>query len=230
MFKRISIIVVAFALAIWALNFLLSPSRTPSTDLNAENRQLFSKDLNKRLEKGQLVVVDDTKSDKYIQEDMSTYDLSKALAFARYKSEVLGKPLYIESKKTFKTDNHVAKVTPRDRRAWQELTLLEVDLKNAYELAHPNDTEGYATEKALDPKRTPEAMLKFIDRYADTNVVATALAHIEYCYCVAQDNAAKAIETYDMLEKKYSDKPFLVSLLPEYRQRAMDFRANKLKG
>ena len=130
----------------------------------------------------------------------------------------------------------MASVDPEDRRAWQELVLLEIQLKDTYSKAHPNDASGYSDQKALDPKKTPEVMLKFIDSHATTHIVATALAHIEYCYCIAQNNAAQAIATYDKLEKKYSALPenerpeYLLKLLPEYRTRAQQFRENKLKG
>ncbi|MDO5295953.1 MAG: hypothetical protein Q4F00_04795 [bacterium] len=235
--RNIYISIVIFIVAAVLINYYIVPRNVPSTNLSdSANRQLFSKDLNKRLNRGQLVVVDKDKSDKYIQEDFTTYDLGKAYAFARYKSEVLQQPLYVESKSTFNTGNSVASVDPEDRRAWQELVLLEIQLKDAYSKAHPKDTVGYSEQKALDPKKTPEAMLKFIDAHSKTHLVATALAHIEYCYCIAQNNAAQAIATYDNLEKKYSalqgdERPeYLLSLLPEYRNRAQKFRENKLKG
>lgn len=237
MFARVCYIVVIFAVAVWIVSMLFSPGIAPTTNLSdSGNRQLFSKNLISRLNKGLLVVVDKDKSDKYIQEDFSTYDLGKAYAFARYKSEMLQQPLFIENKKTFKTKKSVAKVNPEDRRAWQELVLLEIKLKTNYELAHPKDITGYGEQKALDPHRTPEAMIKFIHKHPNTHTVAVALAHIEYCYCIAQNNAAQAITTYDALEKKYStvegenSPKYLLELLPEYRQRAQDFRENKLKG
>ncbi|MBQ7567597.1 hypothetical protein IJT17_02195 [bacterium] len=224
-------------MTVLVVNYYLAPKTAPKTDLSDNaSRQLFSKNLSKRLDRGQLVVVDKDKSDKYIQEDFTTYDLGKAYAFARYKSEVLQQPLFVESKKTFKTSDSVASVDPEDRRAWQELVLLEIQLKDAYAIAHPKDITGYSEQKALDPKRTPAAMLKFIDAHPKTHIVATALAHIEYCYCIAQNNIAQAITTYDQLEKKYGalqgeDRPeYLLKLLPEYRDRAQKFRENKLKG
>ena len=223
--------ILIFLAAVWIFNLLISPTAPTTTDLSPGHRQLFSKDLKERLSKGQLVIVDEERSDKYIQEDMSTYDLGKALTFARYKSEVLQQPLFIESQKTFKGEEHVASVTPTDRRAWQDLTLIEVELKEAYAIAHPKDLKGYSEQKALDVVRTPPAMLKFIDKYPETHIVATALAHIEYCYCIVQNDGARAIATYNELEKKYKDNPnagYLLSLLPEYRQRAQEYRNKKL--
>lgn len=235
--RNLYISIAIFIVAVVLINYYSNPSSTPSTNLSDNaNRQLFSKDLNMRLNRGQLVVVDKDKSDKYIQEDFTTYDLGKAYAFARYKSEVLQQPLFVESKNTFNTNSSVASVDPEDRRAWQELVLLEIQLKDAYSKAHPNDAAGYSEQKALDPKKTPDAMMKFIDAHSKTHIVATALAHIEYCYCIAQNNAAQAIAAYDKLEKKYSavegdNRPeYLLTLLPEYRARAQKFRENKLKG
>ena len=235
--RRIILSVIIFALVVLTVNYLLAPKNTPRTDLSdSANHKLFSKNLNKRLDRGQLVVVDKDNSDKYIQEDFTTYDLGKAYSFARYKSEVLQQPLFVESKKTFNNEESVASVDPDDRRAWQELVLLEIQLKEKYSKAHAEDIRGYSSQKALDPQRTPAEMLKFIDAHPKTHGVATALAHIEYCYCIAQKNAAQAISTYNELEKKYSalkgeERPdYLLSILPEYRERAQEFRENKLKG
>lgn len=235
--RRFILSIVIFAAVVLVINYLVSPRGTPKTDLSdSASHQLFSKNLRKRLDRGQLVVVDKDNSDKYIQEDFTTYDLGKAYSFARYKSEVLQQPLFVESKKTFDNDDSVAIVYPDDRRAWQDLVLLEIQLKEKFSKKHPKDIYTYSSQEALDPQRTPAEMLKFIDSHPKTHVVATALAHIEYCYCIAQKNAAQAISTYDALEKKYGslkkeDRPeYLLSLLPEYRERAQEFRENKLKG
>lgn len=212
-----------FALVLWLAHSVFGPGAgTLSPRARGENR-LFEKDLQSRLRAGQLVVVDKTESDRYIHEDLSTHDLTKALTFARLKSEVLEQPLFIENEDTYGGDDKVAQVNPTDRKAWHELTLLEMDLKDEFARTHPQDLQGYLEERALDPQRTPQAMIEFIDRYPDSNLVSTALAHLEYTLCVARKDPRAAMAFYRDLAERHKDQPYLVGLLPEYNERAVEY-------
>ncbi len=215
-------ILLAFAAILWVAQAVFDPvDHGPARD---RPRRLFEKDLAAKLNRGLLVVVDAEESDRYIQEDLSTHDLTKALTFARLKSEVLERPLFIEDKQTFGTEASVARVNPTDRKAWQELTLLEMDLKRDFARRHPKDTKGYLEASALDPKRTPEAMVTFIDRYPDSQVASTALAHLEYALCVALKDPQRALAVYDKLASRHADQAYLLGLLPEYRNRARQYQ------
>jgi len=222
MLWRILKIALAFAAILWVAQAVFNPV-APGPDRD-RTRRLFEKDLAAKLNRGLLVVVDDEESDRYIQEDLSTHDLTKALTFARLKSEVLERPLFIEDKLTFGTDANVARVNPTDRRAWQELTLLEMDLKRDFARKNPKNPKGYLEASALDPKRTPEAMVAFIDRYPDSQVASTALAHLEYALCVAQKNPKRALAVYDKLATRHAEQAYLLGLLPEYRSRASQYQ------
>lgn len=217
-------VLLLFALVLWLAHSVFGPgSGGRSPRLREEQRLLFEKDLESRVDAGQLVVVDKAESDRYIHEDLSTHDLTKALTFARLKSEVLEQPLFIENEETFGQDDNVAQVNPTDRKAWQELTLLELDLKDEFERTHPDDLQGYLDEGALDPKRTPQAMVDFIDRYPDSNLVSTALAHLEYTLCVARQDPRQALAIYRDLAERHADQRYLVGLLPEYQDRAVEY-------
>lgn len=212
-----------FALVLWLAHSVFGPgSGRLGPRARGENR-LFEKDLDARLRAGQLVVVDKTESDRFIHEDLSTHDLTKALTFARLKSEVLEQPLFIENEDTYGVDDKVAQVNPTDRKAWQELTLLELDLKDEFARTHPQDLQGYLDEGALDPQRTPQAMIEFIDRYPDSNLVSTALAHLEYTLCVARKDPRAAMALYRDLGERHKDQAYLVGLLPEYNDRAVEY-------
>ena len=226
---KITKIVVIFGVLLWIANMLFNPNSGSSI----KGGTLFSKDLVKKVQKGQLVIVDKNESDQYIQEDLSTHNLLQALTFARYKSEVLEQPLYLENAATLgkankSKNNYVAKVDPSDRQAWQHLILLEIELKTKYAKSHPNDLEGYNTEEAMDINLTPAKMTQFIEKYPDSYVVSTALAHIEYCLCVAQNKSAQAQSIYTKLAKKFPDSEVLNDLLPVYEARAKDFAAKKV--
>lgn len=224
MVLKIVKIVLVFAVALWLANMFLAPGTKSITGGAKYSGVLFSKDLKERVRQGHLVIVDKDESDKFIQEDLATHDLITALTFARYKSEVLEQPLYIESAATLGKKDTVAKVEPSDRQAWQHLVLLEIDLKSKYEKQHPNDLDGYMSEKALDAKRVPAAMQEFIGQYPDSYVVTTALAHIEYSLCSASKNFDQAVAIYDKLAQKYPNSDVLAQYLPEYRQRAIEAR------
>lgn len=215
-------ILIAFAAILWLAQTVFNPV-APGPDRD-RTRRLFEKDLAAKLNRGLLVVVDEEESDRYIQEDLSTHDLTKALTFARLKSEVLERALFIEDKLTFGSEASVARVNPTDRKAWQELTLLEMDLKRDFARKNPKNQKGYLEASALDPKRTPEAMVAFIDRYPDSQVASTALAHLEYALCVAQKNPQRALAVYDKLAKRHPDQAYLLGLLPEYRSRALQYQ------
>ncbi|MGM9992301.1 MAG: tol-pal system YbgF family protein [Candidatus Bruticola sp.] len=220
MVKFIKIIVV-FAVLLWVVNMFFGFNTTSKSIVAKRDvASLFSKDLTKKVQQGHLVIVDKNESDKYIQEDLATYDLVKAMTFARYKSEVLEQPLYIENEKTFGNSAVVAQVDPSDRQAWQHLVILEIDLKAAYEKKNPNDIDGYMSEKALDVKRVPAVMQEFISKYPNSYVVTTALAHIEYSLCEAQNKADQAIKIYDKLASRYPDSEVLAEYLPLYKERA----------
>lgn len=220
MVKFVKIIIV-FAVLLWIVNmFFGSDTNTSSFVGKRDVTALFSKDLAQKVKQGHLVIVDKDESDKYIQEDLATHDLVKAMTFARYKSEVLEQPLYIENEKTFGNSAVVAKVDPSDRQAWQHLVLLEIDLKAAYEKRNPKDLDGYMSEKALDVKRVPQTMQEFIAKYPNSFVVTTALAHIEYSLCDAQNKAEQAIKIYDKLAAKYPNSEVLKEYLPQYKERA----------
>ncbi len=222
MILRILKVLLVFALILWVAVLVFNPEpRAPGREL--PNR-LFEKDLKARLNQGKLVVVDQDESDRFIQEDLSTHDLTVALTFARLKSEALERPLLIENKDTFGQAESVARINPTDRKAWHELTLLEMDLKSDYARKNPRDLKGYLEESALDPKRTPEAMVAFIDRYPESQVSATALAHLEYCLCVAERDPDRALAVYDKLAGRHADQEYLVNLLPGYRARAREFK------
>ena len=218
-------IVVVFVVLLWVVSLFFAPSvKGPGYKGGG---LLFSKDLAQKVSQGQLVIVDKDESDKLIQEDLATHDLVEALTFARYKSEVLERPLYIENAETFGKPTSVARVDPSDRQAWQHLILLEINLKSKYARRHPNDIEGYTSEKALDLKRVPQAMQEFIDDYPDSYVVTTALAYIEYSLCLAGNDCDRAIKIYNKLESKYPDSQVLGEFLPKYRERAIEHRRNK---
>lgn len=221
-------ILVVFGVILWIANLIFSPGQTVT--VSTAKGPLFSKDLSKRVNKGQLVIVDTNESDRYIQEDLATHDLLKAMTFARYKSEVLERPLFIENAHTLGNKRSVAKVDPTDRQAWQHLTLLEIDLKRDYERKHPKDIEGYKDEKAMDSSKVPDAMQKFINEYPDSFVVSTALAHIEYSLCTDQKDYSRAIAVYDKLENKNPKSEVLKELLPIYKKRAEDMRENSKKS
>ncbi len=228
MILRIVKVVLVFALILWAAILVFNPEpRTPGRDL--PNR-LFEKDLGARLNQGKLVVVDEDESDRFIQEDLSTHDLTVALTFARLKSEILERPLLIENKRTFGRQPSIARVNPTDRKAWQELTLLEMDLKRDYARKHPQDLKGYLDESALDPQATPQAMVDFVDRYPDSQVSATALAHLEHCLCVRLRDPDRALAVYDKLAARHADQPYLMSLMPGYRARAQNYKTLAEKG
>jgi len=228
MLLRIVKVVLVFGAILWAATLVFNPEpRAPGREL--PNR-LFEKDLRARLHQGKLVVVDQDESDRFIQEDLSTHDLTVALTFARLKSEILERPLLIENKKTFGRTSSVARVNPTDRKAWQELTLLEMDLKRDYARRHPGDLKGYLEETALDPQATPQAMVDFIDRYPDSQVSATAMAHLEYCLCVTLRDPDRALAVYDKLAARHADQDYLKGLLPGYRARAQDYKTRYEKG
>ncbi|MGI5844377.1 MAG: hypothetical protein ACOX9B_09405 [Candidatus Xenobium sp.] len=217
-------ILIAFAAILWVAQTVFNPV-APSGPTNRDRpRRLFEKDLVAKINRDLLVVVDEEESDRYIQEDLSTHDLSKALTFARLKSEVLERALFIKDKSTFGTKDSVAQVNPTDRKAWQELTLLEMDLKRDFARKNPKDLKGYLEASALDPKRTPEAMVAFIDRYPDSQVASTALAHLEYALCVAQKNPQRALAVYDKMAKRHPDQAYLLGLLPDYCNRARQYQ------
>ncbi|MCR5660969.1 MAG: hypothetical protein K6G50_02440 [bacterium] len=222
MFVKFLKIAIAIIVAISLVSLAFSPEEeTPITAGGSAVRTMFAKDMQKELSKGKLVVVDKDESDQYIQEDISTHDLAKALTFARLKSEVLEQPLYIENQKTFgKKEDSLAEVHPTDHKAWRELTILEMDLKDKYEKEHPQDIAGYREQKALDPDKTPQAMKEFIEEYPDSHMVAVALSHIEYCLCIAKKDPEAAIKIYNEIGNKFKDKPYLMKLLPEYKKRA----------
>jgi tetratricopeptide (TPR) repeat protein len=217
-------ILIAFAAILWVAQAVFNPV-TPGGPTNRDRpRRLFEKDLVAKLNRDLLVVVDEEESDRYIQEDLSTHDLSKALTFARLKSEVLERALFIKDKSTFGTKDSVAQVNPTDRKAWQELTLLEMDLKRDFARKNPKNLKGYLEASALDSKRTPEAMVAFIDRYPDSQVASTALAHLEYALCVAQKNPQRALAVYDKMAKRHPDQAYLLGLLPDYCNRARQYQ------
>lgn len=220
-------IVLIFVVLLWVVNLLFAPDSKKMPVTAGARGVLFSRDLRQKVNQGQLVIVDKDESDKYIQEDLSTHDLVRALTFARYKSEVLEQPLYIENASTLgDRDKVVAKVDPTDRQAWQHLVLLEIDLKKNYERKNPNDLQGYMSEKSLDAKRVPQVMQEFIGGYPNSYVVTTALAHIEYSLCVAQKKADQAVAVYDKLALKYPDSEVLAEYLPKYKERAMELKKN----
>ena len=227
MLVKILKIVVIFGVILWVANLIFNPGHTVVNQ--STGGTLFSKDLNSRVNRGQLVIVDQNESDQYIQEDLATHDLVKAMTFARYKSEVLEQPLYIENANSLgKKQQFVSVVDPTDRQAWQRLILLEIDLKRNYEKQHPGDTEGYKDEKAMDTRRVPEVMQQFINEYPNSYVVSTALAHIEYSLCSQQKDYDRAIAIYDKLESKNPESKNLKDLLNTYRQRAEEFKAGKI--
>lgn len=212
-----------FALVLWLAHTVFGPGTGSRSPRDRGEKRLFEKDLESRVQSGQLVVVDKAESDRYIHEDLSTHDLTKALTFARLKSEVLEQPLFIENEETFGEDDNVAQVNPTDRKAWHELTLLELDLKDEFARTHPDDLPGYLEEAALDPQRTPAAMVDFIDRYPDSNLVSTALAHLEYTLCVARKDPRQAMAVYGDLAERHPEQRYLVGLLPEYQARAVEY-------
>lgn len=229
MVVKILKIVVIFGVILWVANLIFNPGRTTVNQNN--NGDLFSKDLNSRVKRGQLVIVDQNESDRYIQEDLATHDMVKAMTFARYKSEVLEQPLYIENAASLgKKNQFVSVVDPTDRQAWQRLILLEIDLKRNYEKQHPGDTEGYKDEKAMDSRRVPEVMQQFINEYPNSYVVSTALAHIEYSLCNQQKDFDRAIAIYDKLGTKNPDSEILKKFLPMYKERAEKFKEENSKN
>lgn len=221
-------ILLVFVVALWAAVVLFDSSEQVPTVYNTDGSRVFAKDIRSQLKQGQLVIVDKSinGSDNLIQENLSTHDLPTAVTFARYKAELLEQPLYIESRTTYNKPESVAVVNPTDRKAWQELILDEIYLKDKYSRQHPNDLKGYQEQKALDPERTPKMMLQLIDHYPDSHVTAAALAHIEYTLCVARQAPDQAIEIYNQLETKYASEPYLKELLPDYRERAQQYKSS----
>ncbi|HXE71168.1 MAG TPA: hypothetical protein VNO81_00780 [Candidatus Nitrosotenuis sp.] len=213
-----------FALALWLANRFFGPQGALAPRAQAEGlHPVFEKDLAAKIARDQIVVVDGQESDRYIQEDLNTRDYRKALAFARLKAELLETPLHLEDQHTFGRPGSLTRVDPTDRRAWQELTLIEMDLKQAYAAAHPGDTEGYLSPAALDPQRTPQVMAEFIGRYPDSHMAATALAYIEYTTCVATARPRLALSLYRKLRAEHGDHPALAAQLDDYQERAVAY-------
>lgn len=224
MFLRIVQIGLIFLVSLLVVNYAFNFGNDRSAQVSGISGGLFSRNLPALLAKGDLVVVDDKESDKYIQESLSTHDLKKAMTFARYKAEVLERPLFIESKVTYGNPDVVATVNPTDRKAWQELTLAELHLKEDYEKKHPGDLSGYQSQKALDAQKTPEVMAEFINSYPETNSAITALAHIEYCLCNVRKVPDKAIAMYESLKKTNAKQTALCGVIDQYISRAQDYK------